>query len=183
MSRRQPTLGLVIKTNATTLRPLRVTGGHWSIVAGLTPRIMGQRKPLGVYHRMRLKATTIDVMKGWEVDTAYRAYRLEELGRARREARPCLRWVMGGGCRQADGTAGLPSPLEMPCTPRKLRLVPMADSGTSPHGISRKPSRAAAIRSAVISMATVRLNSWPEHVHFQSSRLNTGATPPPIISC
>src|SRR5271169_7218746 len=33
----------------------------------------------------------------------------------------------GGCCRQADGTAGLPSDPEMPCAPRQLRLVPVAD--------------------------------------------------------
>jgi integrase/recombinase XerD len=36
----------------------------------------------------------------------------------------CLFWVNGGGCRQADGTAGLPSAPEMPCAPSQLRLVP-----------------------------------------------------------
>jgi hypothetical protein len=35
--------------------------------------------------------------------------------------------VRGGCGRQADGAAGLPSAPEMPCAPRQLRLVPIAD--------------------------------------------------------
>jgi hypothetical protein len=33
-----------------------------------------------------------------------------------------------GWCRQVDGTAGLHSAPEMPCAPRRLRLVPLPDS-------------------------------------------------------
>jgi hypothetical protein len=42
-----------------------------------------------------------------------------------RRSRP--KWVTGGCRRQVDGTAGLPSAPEMPCAPRQLRLVPIAD--------------------------------------------------------
>ena len=40
--------------------------------------------------------------------------------------------VKGGCRRQVDGTAGLPSAPEMPCARRQLRLVPQADSHTTP---------------------------------------------------
>jgi hypothetical protein len=37
-----------------------------------------------------------------------------------------FRWVKGGGLRQVNGTAGLPSAPDMPCAPGQLRLVPTA---------------------------------------------------------
>src|SRR6266513_1906409 len=38
-----------------------------------------------------------------------------------------LEWVKGGCRRQVDRRAGLPSAPEMPCAPRRLRLVPIPD--------------------------------------------------------
>src|SRR5208282_4138605 len=50
-----------------------------------------------------------------------------ELDTCDRATGQCFRWVKGGCHPEVDGTAGLPSAPEIPCVPRRLRLVPIPD--------------------------------------------------------